>query len=49
MNENEVLSSLIEKSVSKNKPIIIIDSERKEIGAIAQKDLLISVIEGQDE
>ena len=49
MNENEVLSSLIEKSVSKNKPIIIIDSEGKEIGAIAQKDLLISVIEGQDE
>ena len=49
MNENEILSSLIEKSVSKNKPIIIIDSEGKEIGAIAQKDLLISVIEGQDE
>jgi len=49
MRENEVLSSLIEKSVSKDSPIIITNSDGKDIGAISQKDLLISVVEGQDE
>ena len=49
MKENEVLSSLIEKSVSKDSPIIIINSDGKDVGAISQKDLLISIIEGQDE
>ena len=49
MKENEVLSSLIEKSVSKDSPIIITNSDGKDIGVISQKDLLISVVEGQDE
>ena len=49
MKENDILSSLIEKSVSKDSPIIITNSDGKDIGAISQKDLLISVVEGQDE
>ena len=49
MKENEVLSNLIEKSVSKDSPIIITNSDGKDIGAISQKDLLNSVVEGQDE
>ena len=49
MKENEVLSTLIEKSVSKDSPIIIVNSDGKDIGAISQKELLISIIEGQDE
>ncbi len=49
MKENDLLSALIEKSVSNNAPIIIKDNSGKLIGAISQKDLLTSVVEGQDE
>ena len=49
MKENEVLSSLIEKSVSKDSPIIITNAAGKDIGVISQKDLLVSVVEGQDD
>ncbi len=49
MKENEVLSSLIEKSVSKDSPIIITNADGKDIGVISQKDLLVSVVEGQDD
>ena len=49
MKENDLLTALIEKSVSNNAPIIIKDNSGKIIGAISQKDLLTSVVEGQDE
>ena len=49
MNESDVLSSLIEKSVSNDSPIVITNSDGRDIGVISQKDLLVSVVEGQDE
>jgi len=49
MNENDDLSSLIEHSVAEDKPIVICDKKGSEIGVISQKELLISIIEGQDE
>ena len=49
MNENDVLSSLIEKSVSNDSPIVITNADGRDIGIISQKDLLVSVVEGQDE
>ena len=49
MNESDVLSSLIEKSVSNDSPIVIADADGRDIGVISQKDLLVSVVEGQDE
>ena len=49
MKENDLLTKLIEKSVSNNAPIVIHNNEGKLIGAISQKDLLTSVVEGHDE
>jgi len=49
MNENDDLSSLIEHSVAADKPIVICDKKGSELGVISQKELLISIIEGQDE
>jgi len=49
MNENDDLSSLIEHSVAEDKPIVICDEKGSELGVISQKELLISIIEGQDE
>ncbi|MGB1412890.1 MAG: quaternary amine ABC transporter ATP-binding protein [Candidatus Pseudothioglobus sp.] len=49
MNENDDLSSLIENSVAADKPIVICDTKGSELGVISQKELLISIIEGQDE
>ena len=49
MNENDELSSLIENSVAADKPIVICDKKGSELGVISQKELLISIIEGQDE
>ena len=49
MDENDDLSSLIEHSVSSNKPIVICNKEGSELGVVTQKDLLISIVEGQDE
>ena len=49
MKESDVLSSLIEKSVSNDSPIVITNADGKDIGVISQKDLLVSVVEGQDE
>ena len=49
MDENDDLSSLIELSVSSNKPIVICNIEGSELGVVTQKDLLISIVEGQDE
>ena len=49
MDENDDLSSLIEHSVSSNKPIVICNKEGSDLGVVTQKDLLISIVEGQDE
>ena len=49
MNESDVLISLIEKSVSNDSPIVITNADGKDIGVISQKDLVVSVVEGQDE
>ena len=49
MYENDLLTSLIEKSVNKNAPIVILDNNKNIIGAISQKDLLNSVVEGHEE
>ncbi|MGB0754700.1 MAG: quaternary amine ABC transporter ATP-binding protein [Candidatus Pseudothioglobus sp.] len=49
MNENDDLSSLIENSVAADKPIVICDKKGSQLGVISQKELLISIIEGQDE
>ena len=46
--ENDILSKLIETSVSENKPIIVLNNERKEVGVITQSDLLKAVVEGND-
>jgi glycine betaine/proline transport system ATP-binding protein len=48
VNEYDLLSTLIETSASKDKPIIVNDSQNKIIGVISQSDLLKAVIEGGD-
>ena len=48
VNEYDLLSTLIETSASKDKPIIVNDSQNKNIGVISQSDLLKAVIEGGD-
>ena len=49
MNEGDVLSSLIENSVSSDIPIVITNRSGKDVGVISHKDLLLSIVEGQDE
>ena len=49
MNENDVLSSLIANSVESDKPIVVTNSASHDIGVISHKDLLVSIVEGQDE
>ena len=48
VDEYDLLSKLIETSASKDKPIIVNDSQNKIIGVISQSDLLKAVIEGGD-
>jgi glycine betaine/proline transport system ATP-binding protein len=48
VNEYDLLSKLIETSASRDKPIIVNDSQNKTIGVISQSDLLKAVIEGGD-
>ncbi len=49
MNEGDVLSSLIENSVSSDIPIVITNPAGQDVGVISHKDLLLSIVEGQDE
>ena len=49
VNENEVLSKLIETSISKDKPIVVTDKNNQKIGVINQSDLLKSVVEGNED
>ena len=48
VNENDVLSKLIETSISKNKPIIVSNKNKEKVGVISQSDLLKAVIEGNE-
>ena len=49
MTENDDLSSLIESSVASDKPIVISNKNGQDVGVVSQKDLLVSIVEGQDE
>jgi len=49
MNEGDILSSLIENSVSSDIPIVITNRSGQDVGVISHKDLLLSIVEGQDE
>ncbi|WP_415286836.1 glycine betaine/L-proline ABC transporter ATP-binding protein [Candidatus Pelagibacter sp. Uisw_104] len=46
--ENDLLNKLIEKSSIKDEPILVTNSESKNIGVITQADLLKAVVEGSD-
>ena len=48
VNENDILSKLIETSVSKDKPIVVVNEHNTEIGIITQSDLLKAVVEGNE-
>ena len=48
VNENDVLSKLIETSISKDKPIVVKDKNNQKIGIITQSDLLKAVVEGSE-
>jgi len=48
VNENDVLSKLIETSISKDKPIIVSNKNNQKVGVISQSDLLKAVIEGNE-
>ena len=48
VNENDLLSKLIETSISKDKPIIVSNKNSQNIGVITQSDLLRAVVEGNE-
>ena len=48
VHENDLLNKLIEKSSIKDEPILVINSDNKNIGIITQADLLKAVVEGND-
>ena len=48
IRENDLLSTIIEKSKSKEKPLVVKNNDNQVIGVITQGDLLKSVIEGGD-
>ena len=48
VHENILLNKLIEKSSIKDEPILVINSNNKNIGIITQADLLKAVVEGSD-
>ena len=48
VNENDILSKLIETSVSEDKPIIVTNNDNLEVCIITQSDLLKAVVEGND-
>ena len=49
MKESDILSKLIEQSVTNNASLIITDKNDNDVGVITQQELLKSAVEGQDE
>ena len=49
MKESDILSKLIEQSVTNNASLIIADKNDNDVGVITQQELLKSAVEGQDE
>ncbi len=49
VEENDLLSKLIETSVSKDRPIIVLNKKNEKVGIITQSDLLKAVVEGNDD
>ena len=48
VDENDLLSKLIETSISKDKPIVVSNKSDQKIGVITQSDLLKAVVEGNE-
>ena len=48
VDENDLLSKLIETSISKDKPIVVSCKSEQKIGVITQSDLLKAVVEGNE-
>ena len=48
VQENDLLNKLIETSISKDKPIIVMNNSGQKTGVITQSDLLRAVVEGND-
>ena len=48
VDEDDLLSKLIETSISKNKPIVVVNKNNQKIGVISQSDLLKAVVEGNE-
>ena len=48
VDEDDLLSKLIETSIYKDKPIIVINKNNEKIGVITQSDLLRAVVEGNE-
>ena len=48
VDENDLLSKLIETSISKDKPIVVSNKSDHKIGVITQSDLLKAVVEGNE-
>ena len=48
VDENDLLSKLIETSISKDKPIIVSNKNKEKVGVISQSDLLKAVVEGNE-
>ena len=48
VDENDLLSKLIETSISKDKPIVVSNKSDQKIGVITQSDLLKAVAEGNE-
>jgi|TARA_B100000315_G_scaffold8355_1_gene8303 glycine betaine/proline transport system ATP-binding protein len=48
VGENDLLSKLIETSISKDKPIVVSNKSDQKIGVITQSDLLKAIIEGNE-
>ena len=44
----DLLNKLIETSISKDKPIIVMNNSGQKTGVITQSDLLRAVVEGND-
>ena len=48
VQENDLLNKLIKTSISKDKPILVMNKNGQKAGVITQSDLLRAVIEGND-